>query len=230
VSPREIEKQWSCRQEDDIEFLEHQSNLQKRLHEYERKHETLQKELAAAEAVLESRTQVMADMVVAHKKEAEERRERALAELKSEKAVSEQKIIMLEETQQELARMKLTFSKVEDELLFAVESEWKLRESAEVELENLHAKMKTKRDDRELTELEKQNEALRDKVRRQEAFLLRKIQKDKVLRERNVKPTGIATPARTSGLRKPVSSTRKGRLTPASSENLCDDEFDELLG
>jgi chromosome segregation ATPase len=226
---REIEKNWSSRQEDDIEFQEHQSNLQKRLHEYERKNESLKKELASAEAVLESRTQVLADMV-AHNKEAEESRERALAELKSEKALSEEQKIKLEETQQELARMKQNFSKVEDELVFAIQSERELRESAEVELENLHAKMKTKRDDRELTELEKENEALRDKVRRQEAFLLRKIQKDKVLRERNVKPSGIATPARTSGIRKPLSSTRKGRLTPVSSENLCDDELDELLG
>ena len=225
----EIEKQWSSRQENDVELLEHQSNLQKRLHEYERKNDSLQKELTVAEAVLESRTQVLADMV-AHNKDAEEGRERALAELKTERAVAVEKIMMLEETQQELARMKLNFTKLEDELLYAIQSERELRESAEVELENLHAKMKTKRDDRELTELEKENEALRDKVRRQEAFLLRKIQKDKVLRERNVKPSGIATPARTSGLRKPLSSTRKGRLTPVSCENLCDDELNELLG
>lgn len=239
---REIEKQWATRQDDDIEFLTRQSRFQKKLQEYEGKVSSLQKEVSAAEEVLEGRTKILAAMV-AHNKGTEEGKERALSELKEEKEASEKAIAGMEETQQELARVKVTFTKIEDQLLSTIQSERELREVAEVDLENAHAQLKTKRDDKELTELEKENEVLRDKVRRQEAFLIRKIQKDKVLRDRNAKPSGIATPARPigvrsgiatparpTGIRKPLSSARKGLFTPAMSENRCPDELDEILG
>jgi hypothetical protein len=98
--------------------------------------------------------------MVSHNKDVEDRYERTISELKATREVSEEYRTGMEASQQEVANLRLSFSKIEDELLFAIQSERELRESAEVELENLHAKLRTKRDDRELTELEKENNAL----------------------------------------------------------------------
>jgi chromosome segregation ATPase len=226
----EIEKQLCDRREDDIEFLQRQSHFEKKVQELEKTISRLKKEVIQLETTLESRTQILADMV-AHNKETEEQKERALSELESSRQAADEYKESAEILQQEIVKMKAKFTKIEDELVFAIQTERELRETAEVDLENLHAKMRKKRDDKELTELEKENGALRDKVRRQEAFLLRKIQKDKVLRERNTRPTGITTPARTSQIMKPLSSTRKERHSPPSglSESRYTDELDELL-
>jgi chromosome segregation ATPase len=226
----EIEKQLCDRREDDIEFLQRQSHFEKKVQELEKTISRLKKEVIQLETTLESRTQILADMV-AHNKETEEQKERALSELESSRQAADEYKESAEILQQEIVKMKAKFTKIEDELVFAIQTERELRETAEVDLENLHAKMRKKRDDKELTELEKENGALRDKVRRQEAFLLRKIQKDKVLRERNTRPTGITTPARTSQIIKPLSSTRKERHSPPSglSESRYTDELDELL-
>jgi chromosome segregation ATPase len=227
---REIGKQFANRQDEDIEFQKRQSGLQTQLEASQSKVAALMKRVADAEETIEDRTTLLADMV-AHNKETEEQKESYLADLNKAREEAAKYKSDLEEAREEFARLRSASTKKEDQLLEAIQHEREMREVAEVELENAHARLhNSNRDDKELSQLEKENETLRDKVRRQEAYLQRKLQKDKVLRERITKPSGIATPSRTNSVRKkPLSSAKKGRLTPLS-ENLFADELDELLG
>jgi septal ring factor EnvC (AmiA/AmiB activator) len=228
---REIGKQFSNRQDEDIEFQKRQSGLQTQLEASQSKVTSLMKRLADAEETIEDRTALLADMV-AHNKETEEQKENYVADLNKVRKEAATYRSDLEEAREEFARLRVVSTKKEDQLLEVIQNEREMREVTEVELENAHARLhNSNRDDKELSQLEKENEILRDKVSRQEAYLQRKLQKDKVLRERITKPSGIATPSRTNSIRKkpPLSSAKKGRLTPLS-ENLFADELDELLG
>jgi hypothetical protein len=111
----------------------------------------------------------------------------------------------------------------EDRYLDSLHEEQNLREIAESDLSNALKKIESLSIDRkELIELRKENQELKDKIHRQESFLQRKMNKDKVLRDRNVVsipryPTPSsrdATPSRnstSSKLQQPTSRSKHSR-------------------
>lgn len=206
---REIEKLMANRQEEDTEMLRRQTRLEKELQESRSEVSSLLKQQSDIEELLKSRTKLLADMV-SHNKETEGKKDSTTRKLADMEKLSEELKHDLELSQMELSEAKSLFSKKEDQLIDAVQKERELREVAEVELEKLSYKVKNwKKDDKELIELEKENSALRDKVRRQEAYLKRKLQKDKVLRERNSKSINATPETRIPTMRKPFSTGGK---------------------
>jgi hypothetical protein len=96
--------------------------------------------------------------------------------------------------------------------LETIHDERHLKEIAEADLEVAQSKLRSmKHDNRDVNELEKENRSLKDKVRRQEGYLKRKLQKEKVLRDRNTRNV-MATPTPA----KRIPSPSKRRAIPAS--------------
>jgi len=206
---REIEKHFANRQEEGAEMQKCQVRLQKELQESRDEVSSLLNQLSEMEELLKSRTKLLADMV-SHNKETEGKKDNTVRELAELEKLSQELKHDLEQRQIELNQAKAVFSKKEDQLIDAIQKERELREVTEVELENVSSKLRNwKKDDKEVAELEKENSTLRDKVRRQEAYLKRKLQKDKVLRERSSKSINATPETRIPSLRKPFSTGGK---------------------
>ena len=91
-----------------------------------------------------------------------------------------------------------------------------------------------KQENKDTVELEKENQALKDKVRRQEIYLKRKLEKDKALRDRSLPSKPLKTPgrpSRTSKIPTPHSAVRQTSRTsiPESLDMSMDLELDDLL-
>ena len=205
---REINRQRSNREDDDIHFQKRCATLQKELADAEAKLFAQEREMAEVQKVLEERTQLLGDMV-AHNKETEDEKDQAIAHVSDLQEAVDRYQEDIEAVQGELSDLREMQQKREEQLLDTIHNERQLREIAEADLEATKSRFRSvRRDSKDVNELEKENMALKDKVRRQEDYLKRKLQKEKVLRERKTKNV-LATPAR-------ITSPSKRRQVPAS--------------
>jgi hypothetical protein len=160
--------------------------------------------------------------------------------LKTEQSMAEEKLslltVQLQDKEQEMKRQHLDWQKKEDAYLEKLHKESQRRELCEVDLCEARTKLeKIRIEYKDCVELEKENIALKDKIRRQEAYLRRKLEQEKVIRERlpgsAVKVNQVKTAGRSS-LNAPLTqgkglSTSKATLSTVSDS--LDWELDELL-
>jgi chromosome segregation ATPase len=144
-----------------------------------------EKELTNLEAALKERTCLLNDMVT-YNKDLECKVtdiDSRYADLTEQHARLQQQLV---DRDQELFRLREESKELEHQYLENISSEQTRREMAEAEVESLSEKYQsTIRDNRNNTELEKENEALRDKVHRQEVYLKRRLEKDRAARDRS---------------------------------------------
>jgi chromosome segregation ATPase len=156
--------------------------------------------LLESEKTLQERTSLLSEMVD-HNKDLESKLEKQQVQISALQEESSRGWHELEVQQRELLKAREELHEKEKSLTTKLHEERTFRDSAEKSL----AKMKIRYTEAEkakklVVELEKENGALKDKVSRQEAYLERKLKKEKVLRDRitpvaNAKQ-GIQTPIR----------------------------------
>lgn len=201
----EINRRRADREDDDISLQRQSASFQIELEDVKTKLEAQKERTAEVERVLQERTKLLGDMVT-NNKETEDEKEQALAHITD----LQEAVDRLEEeslsAKEELAQVQELQRKREDQLLATIHDERHAREVAEADLEALQSRLRSvRRESKDVNELEKENLVLKDKIRRQEDFLKRKLQKDKVLRDRNSRNV-MATP-KTSRKAKPTSRT-----------------------
>lgn len=207
----EINRQLTNRQDDDINFQRRFSALQVELEDTKTKLAAQNERTTEVERQLEDRTKLLGDMVTSNK-EVEDEKEKALALIIDLQEAVDRFEEENEAIKKELVEVRELQRKREDQLLETIHDERHLKEIAEADLEVAQSKLRSmKHDNRDVNELEKENRSLKDKVRRQEGYLKRKLQKEKVLRDRNTRNV-MATPTPA----KRIPSPSKRRAIPAS--------------
>jgi chromosome segregation ATPase len=178
-----------------------------------------EEQMATLEAALMERTTLLGDMVT-HNKLLESKISQLGARLESRDEQSCSLELGIIDKEDELERFRADWKKKEDDYLEDIIEERHLREIAEADLETTRSRLRLSRHGgKDIGELEKENEALKDKVRRQEVYLQRKLEKDKALKERST-TTGLKTPAR--GLKTPARAGRAShrKIQPASASRM----------
>ena len=182
---REIQRRRLSQDDDEFVFKQEQMRLQTDLAEAEAKVARQAENIANIQETLDERSTLLSQMV-AHNRELQEENESTTSRLRMLESTSESRERDRDFAVQELNRLKTHVKTMEKHYQESMDNEQNLREIAETEVETLRIQLMTiKRHDKDSVELEKENGALRDKIRRQEAFLKRKLKKEKTLRTRN---------------------------------------------
>lgn len=192
----------------EVQRQQFESKLRKESDEVTSKLRTMEKKFHETDRVMRERTTLLGEMVE-HNKDLESKLDKQQAQVCALEEETSRCRQELSETQTELKYAREELCKRENELTAKLAEERLNRENAERSL----AKLKVKYTDaanakKMVAELEKDNSALKDKISRQEAFLQRKLQKEKIQRAR---PSG--------GERTPV---RKGGAGSSSSNSSVD--------
>jgi chromosome segregation ATPase len=146
--------------------------------------------LRESEVTLQERSSLLADMVE-HNKQLESRLDEEQAQVFELKESGNRGQIELTVKQDELTRIRRDLHDKEDSLAEIINEERTHREVAQAELAKVKARFQSMTKTA-VADLEKENKALKDKIRRQEAFLERKLQKEKILRDRSVRNKSVS--------------------------------------
>ncbi len=207
--------QLALEQEISRQELSQASSLKKELGSLERKTVENEEQLRALEEALHERTNLLADMVK-HNKELQTKIDRGDVDFHSMEEHSSSLQVRLLDKEEELRRLKVQWQQKEDEYLGAIHGEQNLREVSESDLVAANMRLELlKSESRDLLELEKENQSLKDKIRRQEAYLQRKIDQEKAARDRSI--AGSALKAQLSTPKAP-SRAGKGSTRTSSPE------------
>mmetsp|Transcript_38734 Transcript_38734/g.56558 ORF Transcript_38734/g.56558 Transcript_38734/m.56558 type:complete len:1127 (-) Transcript_38734:202-3582(-) len=144
-------------------------------------------QMSKQQELLNHRTELLANMVTQNKDlDLEVQENRALvAELQDE---CNEYLREKEDAEVLVVRLEKEAKSKEVDYLMAIHHERQLREGLEHELHEAQMDIETAKEEiRNLAELKRENKSLKDKVSRQEAFLKRKIEKEKVLKDRAMK-------------------------------------------
>jgi hypothetical protein len=191
------------------------------------------------EEALQDRAKLLAEMI-ARNKELQARIDRGESDFKSMEKKSSVLQVQLLDKEDELQRLRNEWQQREDGYLGEIHSERNRLEISEVDLAAACLRLETVRiESKDLSELEKENQSLKDRIRRQDAYMQRKIEQEKAIRDRiipgsvlKVPGSATKTPARTvrGSVRKSASAhaSRATRSTVPESESL-DLELDSLL-
>ena len=171
--------------------------------------------LGDMETCLQQRSNLLADMVE-HNKSLEsisETQRKRLAELESSFSKCQSELTIKGEL---IDKLRREMSLKEGNLTQSLDEEGNRREIAESELMQVKARLDAvSKEQKDIAELEKENRELKDKVRRQEEFLRRKIHREKILRERNsatVAKATLTTP--TNEKIKSLTAKSTGKINP----------------
>jgi chromosome segregation ATPase len=203
-----------------------------------------EEQMAQLEEALAERTTLVSEMM-SSTKELQVRVDRSDVEYKTLEERSSLLQVRLLDKEDELKLLRSDWQHKEDDYLGEIHKERNAREILEADLAATIARLEAaKVESRDLSELEKENLTLKDKIRRQEAYLQRKIEQDKAVRERillpgsHVKAAAVAkTPARVGctqprGIKSSSAASQSTRSTVPDTESthLFDDaDLDSLL-
>lgn len=172
-------------------------------------------QMSQLEVELQDRSQKLADMLT-KSKELQGTIDRSDVEYRAMEKQSSTLQIRVYDLEDELKQCINEWKRKEDEYLGEIDKEQNLREILETDLAATTARLESvKIEGRDLIELEKENVALKDKIRRQEAYLQRKIEQEKAVRERIV-PSGIVK-ATANVFKTPLRSTNKELIRKSAS-------------
>jgi hypothetical protein len=173
-----------------------------------------EEQMSKLEAVLHDRT-ILLSQIETKSKDLQMQVERKDVEYRAMEEQSSVLQVRLLDREDELKQSLAEWKHKEDEYLSEIHNERSLREILESDIAILSARLEsTKVESRNLMELEKENMALKDKIRRQEAYLQRKIDQEKVVRERIAPGGHLKSP--TIAMKTPVRTTREVVLKQAS--------------
>lgn len=173
-------------------------------------------ELEGKDAIMTDRTKLLSDMV-AQNKELENDLVEARQIASDLQEESERYMGEKESAEMAVAKLQKELDRREEQFLAAMHKERTSRERLEDELfQTNRALENAKKDGKEYEELEKENQDLKDKVKRQEAYLRRKLEKEKMLRDRIMTSS---TKGNVVPVPRPSSPPRKGRpsVRPSSA-------------
>jgi hypothetical protein len=194
----------------DLSILRSKEELNQQKQELEGKHRlvvtemssklrTFEKKLLETDTVLRERTSLLSEMVE-HNKDLESKLNKQQAQIAAMEEESRRCRTDLIETQRELQRTRDDFSQRENSLTAKLNEERIHRDNAE----RAHSKLKVQVADATATkkavaDLERDNQVLKDKIIRQEAYLQRKLQKEKIQRGRVTPAIGPTSSSSSSG-------------------------------
>ena len=172
-------------------------------------------QMSELETALQGRIKILAD-VATKSKELQGKVDRSDMEYRT----IEEKCSMLQirvfDLEDELKRNVSEWKLKEDDYISEIDNERNMRVILETDLASTIARLESaKIEGRDLMELEKENVTLKDKIRRQEAYLQRKIEQEKAVRER-ITPCGVVK-APANVFKTPIRSTAKEPIRKAAS-------------
>jgi len=235
----ELEKTMAYRNDIATRKSQQEEALEADLAAAEEKLLSQEQQMIKFEAELQDRTNLLAEMV-AHSKKLQEKLDQTNSVFASMEERSSVLQVQLQDREEELKQRHEEWRQKEDEYLGEIQNMQHMRAVCESDLAQLqlrYEKLHCERKD--ASELEKENQQLKDKVRRQEAYLKRKLEQDKAARERNgagagrIPGSAMKTPARSvkASSRKTASSavlaSRATRST--AQETNVDWELEQLL-
>lgn len=180
----------------DIQRQEMEDGRQKEVGELSTKLKQTEEELTETDRVLTERTSLLSDMVE-HNKDLESKLDKQEAQISALEEETTRGRRDLSEAQTELKRAREDLCKRENSLTAKLNEERTYRDNAERSLAKLKVQYKEATKTRKtIAELEKDNAALKDKIARQEAYLQRKLKKEKVQRSRTSSSGGARTPVK----------------------------------
>lgn len=192
-------------------------------------------QIASLQEDLRDRSRILSD-VIARNKAMEERLASENSSYLALEEESNELLRQLTEKDSDIRRREAVWTEREDKYIEDLHQEQNRREIAEADLKATRAKLDLiRQDNKDTSELEKENQALKDKVRRQETYLKRKLEKDRVLRDRSLPSKGMKTPARatrSSKIPTPHSATSRAlscRSIPEALDASLDMDLDDLL-
>ena len=151
--------------------------------------------LVETQKAFEERGALLRDMVD-HNKDYESKLEKKQAELEAVKAESEKNFETLEANKKELLAVRTKIRDTERFLNAKYNEELDRRESAEKSLANMKVHVNEATQTKKLlADTEKENELLKDKISRQEAYMQRKLQKEKQDRLASCSPKKAGAPS-----------------------------------
>ena len=183
----------------DYQRQELEAKLRRERTEMSYKMRSIEIKLSETENVLKERTSLLSEMVE-HNRDLECRLERQQAQIDSMEEETSRCRSELSETQSELMHSREDLCKRENALTNKLNEERSHRDNAERELSKIKVQFKDAALAKKMiTDLEKDNKNLKDKIARQDAYLQRKLQQDRVQRGRitPVKSSASASSSRT---------------------------------
>ncbi|KAL3923093.1 MAG: hypothetical protein SGILL_001851, partial [Bacillariaceae sp.] len=174
--------------------------------------------LKESETILKERSTLLGEMVDQNK-ELESQLEKEQDDLKSMEGKFAQGRVDLEQSKKDLKEIQHELRRKESVLQSKLKEERESKEFAEESLRKLKIKynqaVKTQKC---VTDLERQNSELRDKIRRQEAYLQRKLDREKMERGRLTPTKGIigASPAKSVSSRTPTQRSGHRSAPPSA--------------
>lgn len=195
-------------------------------------------QMSQLEAALHDRTNML-DNALTKSKELQGKVDKCDIDFRAMEQQSSILQVRVLDLEDELKRFVNEWKLKEDEYLSEIDKERNLRQILETDLVSTVARLESaKIESKDLIELEKENVTLKDKIRRQEAYLHRKIEQEKAVRERiipcgNVKApvNAFKTPRSKDSARKSASigsSTTRSTL-PENESTDVDVDLDTLL-
>jgi hypothetical protein len=167
--------------------------------------------LGETENVMKERTSLLSEMVE-HNRDLECRLEKQQAQIDAMEEETSRCRVELSETQSELMRSREDLCKRENALTAKLNEERSHRDIAERALSKIKVQFKDAAVAKKtISDLEKDNKNLKDKVARQEAYLQRKLQKDKIHRG-GITP--MSSSASTSSSRTPIQRSSPHTVVP----------------
>lgn len=175
--------------------------------------------LVETESILKERTILLSEMVE-HNHDLESRLDKQQAQFEAMEEETTRSRYQLSETQSELLRAREDLCHRENALTAKLNEERSHRNNAERALSKFKVEFKDSSRDRKLVaQLQQDNKTLKDKIMRQEAYLQRKLQKEREDRARSTSvrsSNGSVSSARSSSVRSPGPQTPPPRTVRTS--------------
>jgi chromosome segregation ATPase len=196
-----------------------------------------EQQMISLEEALQDRTTLLASMVDQNK-DLQAKFDRIDLAFKKMEEESSLLHVQVQDKHCELERLREEWRQKEDCYLAELHKERNIREIVEADLEAKAKQLDGLRfDSKYLADLEKENQTLRDKIRRQEAYMKRKMEQDKVVRDRiSGNAAKVACPPMSTPVRTPPTTVRKTPVAPVTIntrttilEDSLDWELDTLL-
>ena len=205
------------REDKEIKLQQKEAAHQKELQALETRMLSSDEMLRENEVTLQERSSLLADMVE-HNKHLESRLDEEQARASELEESGNRGQIELTVKEDELMRIRSDLREKEDSLAEIINEERTHREVAEAELAKVKSRFQSMTKTA-VADLEKENTALKDKIRRQEAFLERKLQKEKVMRDRTVRNKSVS-PKKQGGASNRSKTTGDVRR-PSAAQSVC---------
>jgi len=174
---------------DAVAFQEDYENLQRITFETEEKLELEMEEMEKVKSLLDDRTKLIGDMVSQNKEMDKDLNESRILVTKLQEEL-DTSILQKNNAEASLSRTKKEITTFSDNHNYKLQEEHSIRCALEDELEGTKSTLQgAQMSLKNIPMLEKENEELKDKVKRQQSYLERKLQQEKVRKNRMIPKT-----------------------------------------